>query len=211
MIHVTRQPEPNDFDVLVRRPGAKFLRACPRPTSKQFVSHSYWRQILPQLHSAYHGICAYSCHWIPFDTGFDTVEHFISKKRHPNQAYEWNNYRLVCGTLNGRKREFTDVIDPFLVNNGDFQIKFPSMLVKASKNIHASVQKQVEDSIVRLGLNDEGTCLKSRLHWVSEYCANHITFDHLKRHAPFIAFELERQGIVDQVKQMVLTLTGRAP
>src|ERR1700722_20351165 len=96
MIRVIAQPEPQVFDEEVRRPGRRFLRKNPNPTSKEFASHSYWRSILSLLHEAYDGICAYSCHWIPYDTGADTVEHFQSKSNYPRRAYEWVNYRLVC-------------------------------------------------------------------------------------------------------------------
>ena len=88
MIHVEPQPEPKKFDVLVRRPGHKYLTSKPTLNSKEWERHSYWRKILPELHSSYRGICAYSCHWIPYDTGADTVEHFLPKDRHPQQAYE---------------------------------------------------------------------------------------------------------------------------
>src|SRR5687768_8864587 len=103
MIRVTAQREPSEFNFLVHEPIRKFLTRYPKPTSKQFSSHCYWKRILAALHSAYSGICAYSCHWIPYDTGADTVEHFRSKNKYPNDAYKWINYRLVCSTLNGRK------------------------------------------------------------------------------------------------------------
>jgi hypothetical protein len=203
MIHVDPQPEPPVFAIRVRRPGRRFLRNYPHPTSKQFASHSYWRGILDLLHEAYNGICAYSCHWIPYDTGCDTVEHFLPKTRHPRQAYEWSNYRLVCGTLNGRKGERRDVLDPFLINNGDFILKFPSLMVDPSPNLSKRMQARVSRTITRLGLNDEGTCLKSRVKWVSDYCDDHITFEHLRIHAPFIALELERQNLTAHVKAMM--------
>jgi hypothetical protein len=152
MIRVVLQPEPAIFEEHVRRPGQAFLGRNPNPTLKQFNTHSYWRRILKPLHTAYNGICAYSCHWIPYDTGCDTVEHFLSKKARPNQAYEWSNYRLVCGTLNGRKGEFDDVLDPFLVNNGDFVLRFPSLLVAPSTLISREDQTKVQTTINRLQL-----------------------------------------------------------
>jgi hypothetical protein len=203
MIHVAPQPEPQVFDARVRRPGRDFLRRNPHPTSKQFTTHAYWRDVLDLLHDSYKGICAYSCHWIPYDTGSDTVEHFVPKKRHPSHAYEWSNYRLVCGMLNGRKGENRDVLDPFLVNNGDFILKFPSLMVDPSPNLSPSKQRRIVRTIERLGLNDEGTCLKSRVKWVSDYCEEHIDFEHLRNHAPFIALELERQHLTVKIKAIM--------
>ena len=203
MIHIEAHLEPLVFDSKVRRPGRQFLRRTPRPTSKQFATHSYWTEILDVLHQAYNGICAYSCHWIPYDTGSDTVEHFLPKKRHPRLAYEWSNYRLVCGTLNGRKGEHRDVLDPFLVNNGDFILKFPSLMVDPSPNLSRAYQSKIKRTIERLRLNDEGTCLKSRVKWVSDYCDDHISFEHLRIHAPFIALELERQTLTGNIKAVM--------
>ena len=110
MIYVERQPEPEEFDECVRQPGQEYLKSNPNPTSREFSSHSYWRKISVELHSVYGGICAYTCHWISRDTGWRTVEHFMPKKAHPHLAYEWDNFRLVCGRLNGRKGDHQDVI-----------------------------------------------------------------------------------------------------
>src|SRR4051812_40118001 len=105
------QPEPANFQLSVRKPGRVFLSQQPQPTVAQWKSHSYWRRVLEDLHTAYNGICAYSCHWIPYDTGSDTVEHFTPKGLFSEGAYEWNNFRLVCGTLNGRKGTSTEIMD----------------------------------------------------------------------------------------------------
>ena len=203
MIRVVPQPEPPVFSARVRRPGRRFLRRTPNPTSKQFATHAYWREVLVLLHEAYRGICAYSCHWIPYDTGSDTVEHFLCKKNHPDRAYEWTNYRLVCGTLNGRKGDFDDVLDPFVVENGDFVLQFPSLLVVPSPDLPFADQKKVQRTIDRLRLNDEGTCLKSRIKWVYDYCDDHISFEHLRFHAPFIVLELERQNLTMKIKSVM--------
>lgn len=203
MIHVEPQTEPPVFDAKVRKPGQRFLRRTPHPTGRQWGTHSYWREILPQLHDAYRGICAYSCHWIPYDTGSDTVEHFLAKDRHEADAYEWRNYRLVCGTLNGRKGVHEDVLDPFVIHNGWFVLDFPSLLVKPSDDIDEELKTKVQKTVDRLTLNDEQTCLKARAAWLRDYCAaDPIPFMYLKRNAPFIAAELERQGLVQSIKQI---------
>jgi hypothetical protein len=133
------------------------------------------------------------------------VEHFLSKKHYPKRAYEWSNYRLVCGTLNGRKGDYEDVLDPFLVENGDFVLKFPSLLVVPSRNLSRSAATKVQRTIDRLALNDEGTCLKSRIKWISDYCDDHISLEHLRAHAPFIVLELERQGLILDIKAVMGT------
>jgi len=205
MIHVEQQEEPGRFNSVVRRRGRSFLHAHPTPTATEWRNHRYWLEVLSELHDAYGGICAYSCHWIPYDTGADTVEHFRPKDVYPREAYEWSNYRLVCATLNGRKATHEDVLDPFLIEDGWFIIDFPSMLVKPSVDLSPANRQSVQASIDRLGLNDEGTCLKSRVRWMRDYCLRDITFEYLRRNAPFIVAELERQGLVATIREVFIT------
>ena len=155
-----------------------------------------------ELHDAYRGICAYSCHWIPYDTGGKTVEHFMAKSHFPNQAYEWSNFRLVCSTLNGRKGT-NNILDPFAIGNGWFVIDFPSLLVKPSIGLPDPLAQQVRETITSLGLNDEGTCLKGRERYIKNYCKNLVDFEYLRQEAPFIAQELERQDLVLDIVTMM--------
>jgi hypothetical protein len=207
VIHIDAKTEPTDFNDRVRIEGQRFLRKHPKPTAKQWRSHSYWRKFGPKLHDAYGGICAYSCHWIPYDTGADTVEHYKPKDLYQTEAYDWANYRLVCATLNGRKGVYEDVLDPFVIQEGLFTIDFPSMLISPRADLEDDDLKKLAISTIRrLGLNDEGTCLKSRVKWVSDYCdPNPIPFEYLQRHAPFIAAELLRQGIAETIREIFMT------
>lgn len=207
MIHIDERPAPPDFDVRVGRPGRVFLQSLRRnrrPSSKQWLTHSYWRRIAAELHEAYRGICAYSCHWIPFDTGADTVEHFRPKRRYPRAAYDWSNYRLVCSTLNGRKSDHEDVLDPFVIEDGWFVLDFPSMLVKPNPDLPPARTRQVLATISRLGLNDEGTCLKSRVKWIRDFCSDEISLDYLRSNAPLIAKELARQRLTGRIRDIFI-------
>lgn len=61
----------------------------------------------------YSGICAYSCFDIDPVTGAASVDHFVPKSLDWRLVYEWSNYRLASARMNSRKRDFTDVVDPF--------------------------------------------------------------------------------------------------
>jgi hypothetical protein len=111
----------------------------------------------------------------------------------------------VCSTLNGRKGTHEDVLDPFLIPDGWFVIDFPSMLVKPDSDLAPDVLQSVQATIDRLGLNDEGTCLKSRVKWLGDYCSNDISLDYFRRHAPFIVSELERQNLVANIREVFIT------
>lgn len=198
MIPVRKKPEPAEFDSLVRRPGRAYLRQVRRPSSKQFQEHAYWTRIQSHLRERYGGICAYAAFWIPPTTGSANVEHFIPKSRVPRLAYEWDNYRFVCGRLNGRKGDFVDVIDPFVVRKSWFYMDFPSLLLKPNPSLSAGIKAKVVGTISRLKLNDDDTLIKERNAWLRLYCIHGLTFRALKENAPFIATELERQGLTHE-------------
>ncbi len=194
MIRVTRKPEPANFDKRVREPGRQFLAACPNPTQRQWNSHSYWRRVIHSLHSAYGGICAYSCHWIPYDTGADTVEHFRPKTKYPQDAYEWRNYRLACQLLNSRKGDNEKILDPFSIRNGWFVIEFPTLMVKPAPGLSRALHEKARRTRDILGLNDDATCMAMRQQFVMDYCRGEINFAHIEKRAPFLAGEMKKQG-----------------
>ena len=193
MIKIDLANEPTSFDQNVRVPGSDYL-ASLAGSPVDFSNREYWRRCLTDLHSAYNSICAYTCHWIPLDTGSDTVEHFVAKKTDPDLAYEWSNFRLVCGRLNSRKGIHSDVVDPFAVSPGMFELDFPSLQIMEGLNIGARKSSLALSTISRLKLNDE-RCLRMRQQYVEELRDGHISFDYLERHAPFLAYEIDRQGI----------------
>ena len=79
MIRVQEKPEPRDFEDSVRRDGRRFLVENPSPSARALAARPYWRRAAKPLYDAYDGICAYTCHWIAFDTGWRSVEHFVPK------------------------------------------------------------------------------------------------------------------------------------
>ena len=199
MIFVQEQPEPLRFETDVRKPGRRFLMGHRKPTATQWISHSYWRRVLVELYDAYRGVCAYTCHWIPRDTGADTVDHFVPKSVKSASAYEWKNFRLVCGRMNGRKGNHQDVLDPFTLPRHVFELDFPSLLIKPSRRQSAELAARAERTIERLRLNDE-LCIRARWGYVKEYCASQITLQFVSEHAPFIYEEIVRQRLEKKIR-----------
>ena len=211
MIRVAPQPEPDHFDARVRQPGLRSLaemrgesglpprRGRPRTVRAEIRPEDltdYWRHCLDDLHAVYRGICAYACFHIEPVTGFRTVDHFVARySARPEDAYEWANYRLACGLMNARKHQFADVLDPFAIHDGWFQIEFFDCQVKPANDLDPATRDRVVDTIERLGLN-EPPMPRQRRQYVEEYQERHIDFDYLTRRAPFVAMEMERQNLV---------------
>jgi hypothetical protein len=199
LIPIQAQPEPPDFSKKVREPGQVFLHDFPHPT--KWKKKEYWQRALPDLYRMYNGICAYCAEWIPPTTGDPTVDHFIPKSVQPQLAYEWSNYRLASLRFNGRKKEYRDVLDPFTLEPDWFILDFPSLQIVPNPKLSNVQAKLVVDTINRLKLND-GICVQSRERWIKEFC-DKLDFEFLKRNAPFIAYELERQGLVDKIASLM--------
>lgn len=202
MIPVTPKPEPSTFDQQVRQPGLAYLSNVAHPTTQEWSNRAYWQKSLQDLWSAYDGICAYCCCYIHRDTGVATVDHFFPKSEHPTRAYEWENFRLASQILNRRKWTYTDVLDPFSVQSGWFYIRFPSLLIKPNPALSPDIFTSVEQTINRLRLNDE-LLAGSRLAWIEPYCKGEVNFDYLKHHAPFLAYEIERQGLIHSLRDII--------
>jgi hypothetical protein len=78
------------------------------------------------------------------------------------------------------------------------------MQVKAADNLRQRETAAVNATIERLKLNNDETCIEARLEWLRQYCQNpSLPFELLRRYAPFIAIELERQGLKARIKTML--------
>ena len=69
-------------------------------------------------------------------------------------VYEWRNYRLSCLRMNRKKREFTDVLDPFCIDDDWFVIDVVEFRLHPGPSLDASRKQSVAATINRLGLND---------------------------------------------------------
>jgi len=211
VIKVQLADEPPDFDTLVRQPGLRAIaelageqsgkrRGRPRKpaaTSRNGIPPEkfppYWTKVLDELMTAYHEVCAYSCFRIHRVTGSASVDHFAAKSRAWDRVYEWSNYRLCCGRMNARKREFSDVLDPFEVGDDWFQLELVGFQVLPNPNLSPLQRAAIEETIGRLNLNDHD-CRHGRQERAEQYWRQEVSLRILTREAPFVARELMRQG-----------------
>jgi hypothetical protein len=193
VIRVERFPEPPSFENLVRRPGLHFLAGHPHPTAREFSKHAYWRAIHGHLYDLYNGICSYCASWTPrartARLDQTSIDHFIPKSAMPQMAYDWNNFRLCRSRLNANKGDSLDIIDPFFVVEEWFRLDFSSFLIFPSTVMPSYAQFPVNETIGRLGLNDNDY-VNERLEVIKSYCIDNITFDDLSGKYPFIASQM---------------------
>lgn len=175
--------------------GREFLITTPLPNSNQWEGKEYWRRSLPELKRAYNQICSYCAQWVSNATGSPTVDHYIPRSVSPSLAYEWSNFRLACSQLNSRKGASIDVLDPFSVIDGWFIIDFSSFMILPNPALRNAEKEQVVRTIRRLKLNVDEAFISSRIEWFDDYMKHEYTFGHLQKRAPFLAYEIERQGL----------------
>ena len=188
MIRVALRPEPENFDERVRKPGQNALAEGKDPLP------AYWRRCLKDLWNAYDRTCAYVGVYIPPVVGGRTVEHYVAKSSDDAVAYEWGNYRLACQRMNARKGVFDDLLDPFEIQNSWFALEFVGLQVLPSPQLSEERREQVTMTIARLHLNDE-ECVELRSEYFDDYRNREISWNNLCKMSPFIAREVERQGL----------------
>ena len=130
-----------------------------------------------------------------------SVDHFLPKAKHPRLAYEWGNYRLARPKLNRNKSDSEAVVDPFHVRDGWFVLDCPSCLILPGDNLEDATRRNVASSIHVLKLNSNELA-DERCRWLADLAIDLISFDYLRREYPFLASEVERQGIVGQLKTL---------
>lgn len=197
MIHVDPQPEYPEFDLEVRTPGLRFLEMTPCPSSRDFNRHNYWNKARKHLHRSYSGLCAYTSLYLEDS---DSVDHFLPKTKYPHLAYEWDNYRLARQKVNFNKGSSEQVLDPFTIQNGWFVMDCPSCLITPGPGLDSDTKTQVENTIGVLKLNADDGLVQERCDWLVSLAKDEITLDFLRRRYPFLASEITRQGIEQDLK-----------
>lgn len=212
MIRVELAAEPLDFDAKVRQPGLRAIAELAgepglpkrKGRPRQGVANSreqipadkfpsYWTRALPELRTAYGHICSYVCVYIEPVTGAASVDHMLAKSLSWQETYEWRNYRLACSLMNSRKNDYRDVLDPFEIDDDWFHLELVGYQVIPRADLDPAIKSRVQATIKRLKLNDRD-CLVLREDYATDYFQGDISLGYLRRRAPFLAREIERQG-----------------
>lgn len=180
-------PEPENFDEKCRKAGNKWLDAnpdCKRP-------RDYWSPFRPALAKGFVDRCGYGAMWV----SSGTVDHFVSCNEDVKLAYEWANYRFVEGWINSSKRNMlsADILDPFDVGEGWFEILLPSMQLALTDVVPKEFRDKAERTLMKLALRDDERILRTRREWYRMYQEGELTLEGLRVKAPLIAAAVEKQ------------------
>lgn len=207
MIPVNPQSEPGDFNSKVRIPGQNFLRTFTgRPSNKDYGRNNakYWTLALDQLYLRYNKICAYSAERIFPANGKKqhSIDHFIPKFKDINLAfvYEWSNFRLCLKQINNFK-DSDFVIDPFKIKYDWFIIDFEANRIKPNTGLNPILRLEIINTIRILDLNNI-IFQNKRTAWIDKYYKGITDLNGLQQKAPFIRYEIMRQGYEEKVKEI---------
>jgi hypothetical protein len=179
--------KPAAFAERVERRGKTWLAAhsSGRP-------RDYWSEFKAPLADAFRNLCAYSVMYEPVGT----VDHFVSCDEDRTKAYDWSNYRFCSGWINSSKQALksTEILDPFEVADGWFEVILPSLQLVASERLPAELRARAALVLERLHLGHDERVLRQRREWYRMYQEGELTLEGLERKAPLIAAAVRRQG-----------------
>ena len=182
MIRFAHVPEPAYFDRQARVPGNAWLDANP---DKKKRPRDFWTPFKGELARGFRNLCAYSAMYEPVGT----VDHFVSCHEDRSKAYEWENFRYCAAWINSSKGNVPagELLDPFEIRNGWFDIHLPSLQLRVSDTIPAELRARAEYVLDRLRLRDDERVMRQRAEWYRMYQQDEISQAGLESKAPLIA------------------------
>ena len=172
--------EPKDFLRRCRQEGLAWLGKnpdCRRP-------RDFWSPFRHDLAKGFGDRCGYGAMWI----SSGTVDHFVSFNENHALAYEWSNFRYVEGWINSSKskKRSRDLLDPFEVQDGWFEIDLPSLQLRLTDAIPPAFRPRAEYTLLNLPLRDDERIIRQRRAWLEMY-EQGTPLAEIERKAPLIA------------------------
>jgi hypothetical protein len=188
VIPCERVPKPAGFREKAEIPGERWLQRCPDNVRPR----DFWSPFRPALADGFRDLCAYSA---IFDAN-GTVDHFVSLSEDRSKAYDWDNYRYCSEWINKSKGSLhsSQLLDPFEVCAGWFEILLPSLQLRVSEEVPPAIRARAECLIERLHLRDDERALRTRRSWLTLYEDGELTLGGLRKRAPLIAEAVERRS-----------------
>ncbi|MEF9672337.1 hypothetical protein QNM99_08205 [Pseudomonas sp. PCH446] len=189
--------EPEKFDDRCRKKGTNWLKKHPegkRPAND-------WSEFRLDLARGFENRCAFGAMWI----SSGTIDHFVSCDEDINLAYEWGNYRYVDGWINSskKKKEAADLLDPFHVAEGWFEILLPSLQLAITNAIPDEFRELAEKTLRDLPIRDDERLVRNRREWLRMYEEKELTLEGLRKKAPLVAAAVQKKQAIEAARKDV--------
>ena len=186
MIHFEPVPEPQEFYAKAKVPGDAWVAA--HPDAKR--PRDYWTPFKETLAQGFRDLCAYCAMYVHVGT----VDHFVSWHEDRSKAYQWGNYRYCAGWINASKGKMpaAELLDPFAIQDGWFEIHLPSLQLLVSDTAPDAIRDRAEHMLERLHLRDDERIVRQRREWYRMYLSGELSLCGLWKKAPLIAAAVAR-------------------
>jgi len=187
--------EPTEFEEKCRKKGNDWLLRNPtgRPSD-------YWSPFRLELADGFVDRCGYGGMYI----ASGTVDHFVSCDEDRSSAYEWSNYRYLDNWVNSSKSSklSKDLLDPFEVGEGWFEVILPSLQLVMTDAIPPEYRDRAESTLRLLPLVHDERIIRGRREWLRMYDNNEIDLVGLRRKAPLIAAAVEKRAVLEERERL---------
>jgi hypothetical protein len=187
VIASVRGKEPATFDAQCRQKGLAWLSKNPDAVRIK----DYWSGHRSDLARAAKHLCAYGAMFEPNGT----VDHFVPSSRSSAMAYEWRNFRFATGILNSKKSDALDLLDPFEVKDGWFELLLPSLQLTITDQVPPRLRAKAQQTLRILGLQDHETLIRQRYIWYEQFATGKISVDALESFAPLLARAIRKRDL----------------
>jgi hypothetical protein len=104
------------------------------------------------------------------------------------------------------QENLTDILDPFQVQDDWFHMDIPACLLKPNPALGNDLRSKIAGTINSLRLNQDDNYVQERCNILMDYTRGDITIGFLGRRYPFLAKEVNRQGLGQQVLKELFKL-----
>ena len=183
-------PEPEDFEQKCRQAGKKWLLANQNETRPK----DFWSPFRLKLAAGFLDRCGYGAMYIPSGQ----VDHHASIDEDRSQSYEWSNFRYIDGWINSAKskRKVIELLDPFEVQEGWFELELPSLQLKTTDAMPAEYRKRAANTLCFLHLGHDERIVRQRRAWLEMY-EQGTPLEVIRQRAPLIAAAIEKRNRLD--------------
>jgi hypothetical protein len=182
MMHFDRPVEPAGFHERVRVPGENWL--SNHRSAKPELFPDYWKRFRHELGDGFTWLCAYSA----VRTVDGEVDHYRSKSKCPELAYEWSNYRYASSRINSRKSTHDQaILDPFEVQDDWFEVQLGTWQLLITDNLPPDQRMRAEFTLEKLGLGSGDDAVRTRRIYYDEFAKGGSTLQSLDKSVPLVA------------------------
>jgi hypothetical protein len=108
--------------------------------------------------------------------------------------------------VNSSKGNQIHILDPFDIENDWFYIDIPTCLLRPNPDLGKDLRARIKGTINSLRLNQDDNYVQERCNILIEYACGDISKNFLQRRYPFLAKEIDRQGLAQEALRELFKL-----